>query len=101
MKCFITGSRWYGAPKHDSDLDIVLCCPSKYWPLLHPSCDKVNSDEPEYTRSSLNYRYGKLNLIIVSSRWYYLRWRLARFICWCKSPINRDTAVAIHKWICK
>lgn len=92
MKSFLTGSRVYGAPKPDSDYDLVVFADADVVRQLRMAAG-VKTGEP--------IRFGVLNLIPVSSEAEYDAWHDATAQCLVKAsvdgPLTRDEAVAIHK----
>jgi predicted nucleotidyltransferase len=59
MRGFITGSRAYGEPTNESDIDLVVMVDASARNLL-----RMLSDTPEATRGIVVVRFGKLNLIL-------------------------------------
>lgn len=97
MKAFITGSNIYGTLGVLSDLDVVLFCNRKQMDMLAAWSDDGDAGfSPNYAGSSANLRFGSLNLIVHTSRISYYRWLLAKFVCWCKSPVTKLEAKEIH-----
>lgn len=77
---FATGSRVYGTPKEDSDLDLVV--------LLECSSDIWKFAEPGST-----CRFGKLNLVTFEDKDNFERWRKITKELIARSPVTRDEAI--------
>ena len=79
---FITGSRAYGTPRPDSDLDIAVLCDNNanlLWQLT------------EKDRNSC--RFGKLNLITFTNKNNFERWRKVTNDLIKRAPVTRDVAI--------
>lgn len=92
MKAFLTGSHAYGAPRPDSDVDLVV--------LVTEAEAAVLRNESE--TQAIPHRYGKLNLIILTDVLEYNAW--ASFTEDMKqqaaergSPITKKEAVEAFK----
>ena len=73
---FVTGSRVYGKPHADSDVDFVVRC-SMYEARELAELLEVNLEESEsYEEQSIQFRVGKLNLILCTTD--------KRFDAWAK-----------------
>ncbi len=87
---FITGSRVYGDPKPDSDLDMVIIA------------DKdVESRLLEHSGGEFPVRYGKLNLILCRNGKEYDSWKEAMTKCLNRKnklgrPLTKEEACLIH-----
>lgn len=101
MSPFITGSRAYGVSREDSDIDLVILIGQKEMERL---AELAGNDE-----NSINLyggvddspcgqiKFGKLNLIMVSSRKDYDIWKDGTDELIAKAPVTRDRAVALFK----
>lgn len=72
MQAFITGSRAYGKPKADSDVDLVIRCSEETAKWLRLWCDDGTTKE----NSGFPCMFGRLNLIICTTDEQYAVWRL-------------------------
>ena len=77
---FLTGSRAYGNPREDSDIDLAVLLSSEELQQLrnHASRNENESAHPEmrvYKGASL--RFGKLNLLVFTDEQQYLAWQVA------------------------
>lgn len=93
MKSFITGSRDYGSPTANSDIDLVILVSKEDAEFLKRQSDLGN----------LPTKFGKLNLIIADNENDFNIWFMARELCRKaarKTPenkISRSKAVEIHR----
>jgi hypothetical protein len=90
---FITGSRIYGSPTEDSDLDMVIIAREHEWDFL------VDSQGGKFP-----VRYGKLNLILCRNNREYDSWKEARDLCIKRKnkigrPLTKDEACLIHDMV--
>jgi len=86
---FLTGSRVYGIPREDSDIDMVILVSENDSETL-----KNISDTGKYP-----IQFASLNLILVKNQEEYNRWLLAMRRCLINKPVDRDTAILIHKQV--
>jgi len=105
MEAFITGSRKYGTPTEDSDVDLVIRCSSQTAALLSELADDVVTDadygmKPE----NVSLRFGKLNLLCCLNDATYAEWCLGtdtmcRNVSGPLDPPVRDQAIAVFEAI--
>lgn len=105
MNALLTGSRVYGTPNADSDVDlVVLVSHDDYQRLLETAepdlkeKDKRNYDGVGGLRASI--RFGKLNLLVCTDPLAFEVWRrgterLKRDADASHAPVDRDTAVRL------
>ena len=78
---FMTGSRAYGIPREDSDLDVAV--------LMEDSTEIwKHTETPNHT-----CRFGKLNLITFTNKDNFEAWRDVTNKLIALSPVHRDDAV--------
>ena len=85
MKAFLTGSRAYGAPRPDSDVDMVLLADENVITLLRAVCDAGWLDqENQYDANHSpgkstggSFKFGKLNIIAFSDEDRFMAWKIA------------------------
>lgn len=98
---FLTGSRVYGTPREDSDLDLVVYMPGTAEDkLLEAVADKFGQlKDTTYHDAVPNvpYTFGKLNLIVCVSVERYESFFRARTRCLQEAPVTRERAIEIHK----
>lgn len=89
INAFLTGSRVYGMPRGDSDLDLViLCSPGDGEQLWHEADGGGTSGQASTV-------FGKLNVIALCNPAEFEAWRAGTEECKTRSPVDRETAVAI------
>jgi len=86
VNAFITGSHAYGAPRSNSDVDLVVLVDADTQCLLQ----RESGDGP--------IRFGRLNLIAVTSERLFAAWKLGTEQLieernWTGQPISRERAV--------
>ena len=98
---FLTGSRAYGTPREDSDIDlVVLVDEMELIHLMHlaelvESCECPASDAGP---DAASIRFGKLNLIAVTTEHHWEIWRNGTIDLIARKPVTRDEAVEhFHK----
>lgn len=85
LNAFITGSRAFGTPRDDSDLDLVI--------LTDAETKNAVVEFSELGKQPV--RFGKLNLIVVTSIEEFEAYATARKECLPYS--SRDKAFAVHR----
>jgi hypothetical protein len=91
---FLTGSREYGVPRDDSDVDLVAYCEIT---TIHKILKKAD-DIDDYGNGSAALRFGDLNLILCSDAGQYEAWKNGTDRCRsASSPVTRDEAIKIMK----
>jgi hypothetical protein len=90
---FLTGSRVYGTPTPESDMDMVMFIDYFNLNLLINSgiCDKVNIFPHD---GSVGIKIGKLNLICLTKQESYKIWLDRTNILLNKAPVTREDAIA-------
>lgn len=91
---FLTGSRVYGRPRADSDIDLVLRVTPEAGQEFRALGEPL-SRYPAITSESV--RFGNLNLILCYTDEAFASWMKAKDQCILHAPINRHRAVEIHK----
>lgn len=100
MNSFITGSRAYGTPREDSDIDLVIRISEKDALMILDNCDEPprNALIEHYGLSGLHcIRYGKLNVLMCTSDIYFDAWRMGTHLCAKKGQLSHDEAVEIFQ----
>lgn len=90
-KAFLTGSRAYGTPRPDSDVDLVVMVSQADLVELARLDDK-KSWRPDMKSASL--RFGNLNIVAVTNEKLYDAWERVTLDLIAKKPVDRETAKA-------
>lgn len=90
---FLTGSRVYGRPRDDSDVDLVVLMTKDEMAALA----RHGSDIKDYGTGSLSVRFGILNIVAVSSPAEYEAWRDSKNALLARRPVTRDDAVDVTR----
>jgi predicted nucleotidyltransferase len=83
MNAFLTGSRAYGTPREDSDVDVVI--------LVSPEAENVLLG---LGASGNGIRFGQLNLIICTEASRFDRWAEVTSQLVSRRPVSREDAIA-------
>lgn len=81
FKAIVTGSRAYGSPKPDSDIDLVVFVTEEEFNLLDKMADSPSPEDLEkeqhYTvwGGGRSLRFGQMNLLCVTNEKHYEVWR--------------------------
>lgn len=88
----ITGSRVYGTPREDSDVDLVLKITASEFEILRQLADPQDEEDTPYNGLP-HIRFGRLNIIPCIHQATYTAWkRGTRNLIACR-PVTRDEAV--------
>lgn len=90
MKALFTGSRVYGTPRADSDLDMVLLVSKEEHELLKELCDSPGRSD---RKTSSSFKFGMLNIIAVENPKDYKAWRIGTKKLKRIAPVTRASAV--------
>lgn len=108
MKAFLTGSRVYGTPRPDSDIDFVVLVGKDELLTLTALADNLaEKAESEGSLGSTrgkedpgeSLRFGKLNLICHTSQVVFEAWRDATAALKDVRPVTREAAIATIKTV--
>lgn len=89
---FLTGSRLYGTPRSDSDIDVVML-----FDLEDVKQLSGHGDDEKFYGDSRHVRLGDVNIIAMSDRKTFDAWREAAVELYNNRPVTRDQAVALIK----
>ncbi len=95
MKSFLTGSRRYGTPRADSDIDlVVLMDVNELVELakLADNTDDFGSPGGEQYDDGCSLRFGKLNLLCVTQE-HFKVWKQGTDELIAMAPVTRDKAM--------
>lgn len=73
MKAKLTGSRVYGNPTENSDVDLLIYLPSNESKVLKDSADEIKIPQENWSSTSL--RYSNLNIILCHDLETYETWK--------------------------
>lgn len=96
MKSFVTGSRVYGTPRPDSDIDLVvlLSCPDLSRLIdAADNQDDLGSPGGEHYEDGRSLRFGTLNLLCVTDKKHFDVWAKGTEELYAKRPVTRDQAI--------
>ena len=97
-KAFITGSRAYGAPREDSDLDLVIRVSIEDAQALIDFAENEGFELRDYEdMQSISVCFCGLNLILCLTGAAELAWTEATERCKAEGLTSREDAIAIHK----
>ena len=100
MHSFITGSRAYGTPRPDSDIDlVVLVSPDDLAKLVELSDKQSDFGHPGgvHYEDGCCLRFGPLNLICVTYPLHFETWKKGTEELVYKKPVTREVAVETLK----
>jgi hypothetical protein len=94
MRSFLTGSRVYGTPREDSDIDLVIQLPIDDQNKLIEIGDEAGIQlDDEYPQ----VRFGKLQIIMVTTDWEFAAWKHATQNLIKQAPVTREKAIETIK----
>jgi predicted nucleotidyltransferase len=97
-RAFVTGSRRYGYPKPDSDLDIVVLVDPADLELMKQVASAAVIAPEEYKGSgAVSMRFGKLNLICTTRKEAYDVWLEGTEELDARKPVLRDDAIKLFQ----
>ena len=94
---FVTGSRVYGVPNADSDVDLVVLVDERDADILRRHAEEFRSSDDGCGRPGwYAIRFGRLNVILCDQKRFDL-WRGATDELIEQRPVTRDFAVSVVK----
>lgn len=91
MHSFLTGSRVYGKPRPDSDID--LCTLVSYRDMR----EIMSATQHDHTGSamphSISLKFGQLNLILTCDPRCFAEWQMATRDLWDARPVSLEDAI--------
>lgn len=96
MKSFLTGSRRYGTPRPDSDIDLVVLMEGPELTELSKLADNTDdfgSPGGEQYDDGFSLRFGKLNLLCVTQERHFQVWKQGTDELIAMKPVSRDKAM--------
>jgi hypothetical protein len=100
MNAFLTGSHVYGTPHEKSDIDlVVMMTPDQLRRFVELIQDGEGDGDIRYdgVEAGACVRFGKLNLIVVTSKFDYQAWQTGTGELALRKPVTRDEACATFK----
>lgn len=99
MNAILTGSRRYGTPHADSDIDLVVLVDEKTLTELIEQSDPIIGMEKKMTdyatAGACGLRFGKLNLLVCTKERQFAQWALGSAVLAEQKPVTRETAVNV------
>lgn len=86
----LTGSRVYGTPRVDSDVDLCVLLPPEDARIIGAEADVPHQLEDD--QLSFPVRYGKLNLLVCVDEFTFMQWERVRSLLMIQKPVTRDEA---------
>ena len=98
----LTGSRAYGTPREDSDVDLVIRVrDAATLAAIIDAADPADPDSPHKPSAvgfrTASFRFGRLNLIIAHTDAQYATWAAGTAELVDRAPVTREEAVATFK----
>lgn len=91
----LTGSRAYGTPRQDSDIDLVCFMPKETLMELNKISDLPYQLNEYFCPESAALRFGKLNLIVCTTQKNYDAWKNGTEKLITQKPVTRNQAIHI------
>lgn len=89
MNAFLTGSRAYGTPRHDSDVDVVLLTDRETAAALQQAGTEVRV----FADGGWSVHVGPINIIGMSDSVQFAKWREGTDHLKTIAPVTREQAV--------
>lgn len=100
LPAFITGSRAYGIPEMDSDLDLVVFMTPETYETLTRFTDNVVGHGESATMDEAgmgSLKFGELNIIPVTNEAIYKAWKQGTEFLIREMPVDRKRAITVLK----
>lgn len=97
MKSFVTGSRAYGTPRKDSDIDLVIFADNETAQLLAEQAANREQALGSGAPDDVSLRFGRLNLIVLTDEDKFDLWQKATQALIARRPVTREEAVDYHR----
>ena len=95
MQSFLTGSRAYGTPRPDSDIDLCTLVSYRDMRTIMEACNQTDIGSP--VPRSISLKFGQLNLILTCDPRSFAEWQVATRDLWEARPVTRDDAIEHFK----
>jgi hypothetical protein len=90
VTAFLTGSRAYGTPRPDSDIDLCVLMSKEDLNELIAGNTPAKSD---YGKASASLRFGILNLVCMTSEFDFMAWKVATEELIARKPVTKAEAI--------
>lgn len=94
LQAVLTGSRVYGNPRPNSDVDLIIRVSDHELAILTQAADAVFNCKENNSRS---LKFGNLNLICVTSDQMFHAWIAGTQELVKKAPVTRDDAILLFE----
>jgi hypothetical protein len=95
MNAFLTGSRAYGTPRPDSDVDLCVLLSHDDLEALALQAPQSNGEPASGDENDASLRFGRLNVIAMTDPSRFAAWKEATVELVARKPVTRDQAVKL------
>lgn len=97
LGAFLTGSRVYGVPREDSDVDLVVLLDKRTYYALSDHCPFNPSDHPSASDEDAcpSLRFGKLNLVPTFEVELFEAWKKGTELLKDEAPVSKKRACEV------
>lgn len=95
MTAFLTGSRAYGTPRPDSDVDLCVLLSHDDLEALALQAPQANGEPASGDENDASLRFGRLNLIAMTDPDRFAAWKEATAELVARKPVTRDQAIKL------
>ncbi len=97
MQSFLTGSRVYGIPRPDSDIDLCVLMSYSEMRILVDAHGREPGEEGSALPRATSLRFGSLNLLVTFDEGAFSEWKIATDDLSKVYPVTRDDAIEHFK----
>lgn len=95
MNAFLTGSRAYGTPRPDSDVDLCVLLSHDDLEALALQAPQPNGEPASGDDNDASLRFGRLNVIAMTDPDRFAAWKEATTELVARKPVTRDQAIKL------
>lgn len=95
MNAFLTGSRAYGTPRPDSDVDLCVLLSHDDLEALALQAPQANGEPASGDENDASLRFGRLNVIAMTDPGRFGAWKEATAELVSRRPVTRDQAIKL------
>lgn len=95
MTAFLTGSRAYGTPRPDSDVDLCVLLSHDELEALALQAPQSNGEPASGDENDASLRFGRLNIIAMTDPSRFEAWKEATAELVARKPVTRDEAIRL------